>query len=395
MGIKDLLSQLSKRYKEHGLKHENVFLEKFAGHSFAIDVSIYAHTFMAVSRKEAVKYINVLREDPNHAIMRSYWLERYFDMMVALLECNITPIAVFDGPHFELKQKTKEERSDRYQARTDEIKKLREELQQNDDPTKLANLRRKLEHHITFQKDDWVLLEEMFRTMGIPVVKPDTEAEAVCARLVQRGYATAVVTKDGDALAHLSPFMISKITRSYRQSKPWHTCTVYVLDEITQALELSRSQFVDFCMLLGTDYNERIRGYGFVNALKFLKQGGDLDTTLEIIRKRVETYNAKQVKAEKLDRVIDLDSYRLFDPDVRCQIRDYFTKPLNVKVEHFPVVLYENGLQSFVADTFMGPNRERLLGQIPQKIELLKSFNQLYAQAQIFVLQPKTEDNGK
>ena len=390
MGIKDLLSELKKRYD--GLKHEKVFLQSFAGHRLAVDVSVYAYVFMAVARKEAIKYTDPLRQDPKHTPMRSFWLERYFNMMVAMLECQITPIAVFDGPHFHLKQGTKDDRAKAYDDRAKEIAQLRSELNDEHDDKKMMRLKMKLEHHITFEEEDWRALEEMFRAMGIPVVKPDTEAEAICARLVHRGYATAVVTKDGDALAHMAPFMITDITRSYRHDRPWHTCTVYSLNEILDQIELKHHEFTQFCMLLGTDYNDRIKGFGFVGSLKLIKKYGNIEDALKEVRRKVEASNKKKMGTPKEKDIIDLDQYRLFDDAIRNEIYGYFTGDLGARLEHFPVVMYQHGLHGCFQDIFMGQNRQRMLDQVPKIVELLHTFNQSFAALQKIVLVPKTDE---
>lgn len=390
MGIQDLLIELTKRFGDQGVKEEQVFLQAFSGHRLAIDVSIYAHVFMAIARKEAIRYIDPLREDPKHMPMRSYWLERYFNMLIAMLECNITPIAVFDGPHFRLKEDTKEDREKKYAERTAEIAKLRQELREQDDDQKLTRLKMKLEHHITFQDGDWEALEEMMRVMGIPIVKPDTEAEAICARLIHRGYATGAVTRDGDVLAHLAPFMITDIKRSYRHDRPWHTCTVYVLSTILKALDLTHHQFTEFCMLLGTDYNDRIPGFGFVGSLKLMQKHRNIEGCLKEIRSKVEKANAKKKGTDKEDKIINLSDYRLFNNEIREEIKTYFTGNLGARLEHFPVVLYEDGLYNCFDELFMGPNKQRMLDQVPDKVELLRSFNQEFAATQVFVLQEKS-----
>lgn len=388
MGIQDLLAELKKRHAN--VRKENVYLEVFRGHRLAVDVAIYAHVYMAVARKEAIKYIDPIRENPKHGPMRSYWLERYFNMIIAMLECGITPIAVFDGPHFKWKTATKDERRLRHQEREAEIAKLRAELSESPDEVpedKLNKLKMKLEHHITFEKRDFEALEEMFRAMGIPILKPNTEAEAVCSRLVRQGIATGVVTNDGDALAHLTNFMITDIKLSYRHQNPWHTCTVYVLADVLQALELNHRQFTEFCMLLGTDYNDRVKGFGFVKCLDLMQKCQSIENVLADI----EAKNGKK----KQDKQLDLRGHRLFDSVIRDEIRDYFLCEDRVDVgDSIPVVLYEDGLHDCFSDLFTGPNRQRLLDQIPDKVDMLRKFNQRFAEMQNFVLDTKIPQLG-
>ncbi len=47
--------------------------------------------------------------------------------------------------------------------------------------------------------------------------------------------------------------------------------------EIREGLQLSRPRFVDFALLLGTDFSERIKNVGPARALKFIKEHGTIE----------------------------------------------------------------------------------------------------------------------
>ena len=182
MGVEDILKELKKRFPEVVLKE--VRLDIFRGLKLGIDVSIYAFKYMAASRKEACKYLDVAKEDPQPHILRSYWLEKYHQMMLAFLECDITPIPVFDGPPFRLKQDTKEDRVKAYLEAEAKIKELRENIAMDPSNGKLVSaLKSQIENHVGFANGDFKALEEMLRAMGLPVIMAEYEAEAVCARL--------------------------------------------------------------------------------------------------------------------------------------------------------------------------------------------------------------------
>lgn len=63
--------------------------------------------------------------------------------------------------------------------------------------------------------------------------------------------------------------------------------------ELQQSSNLTPSQFLDFCILLGTDANPRIPGVGPVNAFKLMKTHGSIEAILE---------NDKKVR-DKIDNV--------------------------------------------------------------------------------------------
>lgn len=55
--------------------------------------------------------------------------------------------------------------------------------------------------------------------------------------------------------------------------------------EIRTALELDRSSFIDFALLLGTDFSQRIKNVGPVRALKFIRQHKSIERVIEVEKK--------------------------------------------------------------------------------------------------------------
>src|ERR1700689_4895246 len=47
--------------------------------------------------------------------------------------------------------------------------------------------------------------------------------------------------------------------------------------EVLKALSLGREQFVDFALLLGTDFTPRLKNVGPVRALKFIQEHGSIE----------------------------------------------------------------------------------------------------------------------
>lgn len=369
MGIKDLLSELAKHHP--ATNHTDVKLSIFKGHRLGIDIPIYAHKYMAIARKEAIKFIDPTFQDPNPDLIESIWLEKYFQLMMAFIECGITPVAVFDGPAFRLKKNTKDERSKTFQERKDAIRHQREHLQSDPDNEKIkARIATDLEYLLEFNSRNWERLETMLRTMGIPVLVGPYEAEAVCARLVRYGYTTATVTNDGDALPHGSTIMIRDVKRKYRGKTPNHQCNCIVLSQVLIELEMTMEQFVEFCMVLGTDYNARVKRHGFKTALnKYRKCDMDLQ--------------------KLLDGAKDPDN-ELQNVDVREEIKGYFINDYEDAIPDHPlVVYYENGLRTCFEDFFSGFYRTKMLENAPEWIEKLINFNQEFARLQNFI--PITE----
>jgi len=69
--------------------------------------------------------------------------------------------------------------------------------------------------------------------------------------------------------------------------------------EVRDALDMDSSQFLDFALLLGTDFTDRIRGVGPVGALKFILCYGSIEKIIEGEPK----YTPKLIISDYLERV--------------------------------------------------------------------------------------------
>ncbi|CAG8433948.1 12143_t:CDS:2 [Ambispora gerdemannii] len=118
--------------------------------------------------------------------------------------------------------------------------------------------------------------QEFLRSLGMPCITvEDHEAEAMCATLTANGIADASVTEDMDtALFGDGPFLRFFLFKN----KP--------ILEISSArareqLELSQDAFLDVCILCGTDFAEKIKGIGPMNAYKLVKKHGSIERVIE------------------------------------------------------------------------------------------------------------------
>ncbi|KAJ7792408.1 hypothetical protein B0H14DRAFT_2931372, partial [Mycena olivaceomarginata] len=120
--------------------------------------------------------------------------------------------------------------------------------------------------------------KELLRTMGVPCI--DTagtyEAEALAASLVINGFADFVASEDTDVVIYEAP-LIRNITNRHGP--------LMLLSglEIRTAMELDRSSFIDFALLLGTDFSQRIKNVGPVRALKFIQQHKSIERVIEYL----------------------------------------------------------------------------------------------------------------
>ncbi|KAI0078367.1 PIN domain-like protein [Panus rudis PR-1116 ss-1] len=118
--------------------------------------------------------------------------------------------------------------------------------------------------------------KEIIRAMGISCIETDGpyEAEALASSVVVHGYADYVASEDTDVLVYEAPLLRNLANRNA-------PLVVISGASARSALDLTRSSFIDFILLLGTDFSQRIKNVGPHRALKFIREYGRIEQILE------------------------------------------------------------------------------------------------------------------
>ncbi|KAF8345313.1 PIN domain-like protein [Amanita rubescens] len=116
---------------------------------------------------------------------------------------------------------------------------------------------------------------EILQAMGIPCVESTGtfEAEALASAIVRQGLADYVVSEDTDVLLYEVP-LLRNITSRH---EPLMMMTG---SDVRTMLELDYDSFIDFALLLGTDFSERIKNLGPARALKFIREYGTIERVI-------------------------------------------------------------------------------------------------------------------
>ena len=182
--------------------------------------------------------------------------------------------------------------------------------------------------------------KRLLSCMGIPYVQAPSEGEAQAAFMASRGDVWAANSRDYDTLLFGAPRLVRYLTVSGQEFLPSKGISRPLKPELIELSRflafhgITREQFVDLAIMVGTDFNEGIRGIGPKTALRMVKQYHSLQNLPDKLR-------------EKLPR--DLDS-----------LRNIFLRP-NVKpgysISHQPAD--EEALFAFLCDE-RGFARERV-----------------------------------
>ncbi len=204
-----------------------------------------------------------------------------------LIEEGIRPVYVFDGDPPPFKINTIEERK---KKRIDAGVKWDESLAKGDEEEAFKHAQASSRLKSNMINDARLLLG----FMGIPVVQAPSEGEAQASFMVQNKTAFAAGSQDYDALLFGAPYIVRNLAVTGKRKLPGKGIFLDIkpesidLEEGLKSLGISREQLVDIGLLVGTDYNEGIKGIGPKKALKLIKKHGGIEAVLHELNTEIK-----------------------------------------------------------------------------------------------------------
>lgn len=157
-------------------------------------------------------------------------------------------------------------------------------------------------------KEDIIQSQELFNTLGIPYLEIEDEGERVGSWLCLSGKVDAVLSEDTDVMVYGTPKFLCKIDVSKDTFVEINT------SEILEILGMKLSEFQDFCIMCGTDYNPNIPKIGPIKSYDFIRK----EKTIEAVEKK-----GIDVSCLNHIRVRQLFSYNCLKDDIMIKLKDY------------------------------------------------------------------------
>lgn len=189
-----------------------------------------------------------------------------------LYEAGIKPCYVFDGEPPDLKSNTVEKRKER----RDEAEERYEEAARRGDEAAMLKHAQQATRLEPPQVETSVALLD---ALNVPWVEAPSEGEAQAVRMCEDDALDSVGSQDYDALLFGAPTLVRNLTIRGRGGKDL-TPERIVLEETLEELGLTREALVEVAILVGTDYNDGIHGYGPKTALETVREG-EFDEAVE------------------------------------------------------------------------------------------------------------------
>jgi flap endonuclease-1 len=218
-----------------------------------------------------------------------------FYRSVKWLEAGIKPVFVFDGKPPELKKKTLEERKERKEKASEALKEALAEGK-----IEQARVYAQATSKLTQEMADQA--RQLLFALGIPSIQAPSEGEAQAAELVRSLKAWAAASQDYDSLLFGCPRLVRNLSTSGKRKLPNKSEYVEIepelleLDNILSKYSISRKQLVWLAMLVGTDYNEGVKGIGPKKALKLVQGANSFNEIVSSLNDSSGLENWEQIE---------------------------------------------------------------------------------------------------
>ncbi len=197
-----------------------------------------------------------------------------FSRFTNLMEKGIKFAVCFDGIAPELKAQTQEERRIRKIEAEEKLKQARE-----DEDYELISKYSKQ----TARLNEGIIKESklLFEYLGITTIQAPSEAEAQISYLNKINALDYTASSDMDCLVYGAPKLLVNLTLSTRRKLGGKIIKiqpeVIELEEFLNSMGINNEQLLIMAILIGTDFNDGIKGIGPKKALKIVKENKDYD----------------------------------------------------------------------------------------------------------------------
>lgn len=266
------------------VRRKPIPLRYLYGKSFAVDANHTLYQFLSIIRKSDGAPLT----DPEGNVT-SHLAGLIFRTSRLMCDFRMRLVFVFDGAPPRLKERELEKR------RT-----LREKaLLEWHGALRRGDLREAFSKAVSSTRLDRRGVEDakyLLDALGIPFVQAPSDAEAQASFMAMRGDVWATASRDYDSLLYGTPRLVRNLGIQSTEFLPSKGRSKLLepelisLKEVLKELGISKEQLIDIAILVGTDFNEGVRGIGPKKALKLIKQYDSIDRLPPEIRANLGGY---------------------------------------------------------------------------------------------------------
>ena len=241
--------------------------DALAGRTLAVDGYNAVYQFLATLRQRDGQLFS---DDEGRVTSH---LMGVFYRTTSLLREGVLPIWVFDG-------KPPERKTGTIRQRIVAKEKAEGEWQEALAAGDLETARKKAAQTSRLTRPMVEELRQLLTALGVPSVQAPSEGEAQAAAMAARGLVWGTASEDYDTLLFGSPKLVRGLAARGRGGT---SPGAQLIDrsELLANLGISEEELILLGVVIGTDFNEGVRGYGPKKALKLVQEHLGFRPTLE------------------------------------------------------------------------------------------------------------------
>ncbi|QKY21560.1 flap endonuclease-1 [Halolamina sp. CBA1230] len=262
---------------------EDVSFDSLSGSVVAVDAHNWLYRYLTTTVKFTADsvYTTADGDEVANLVGVVQGLPKFF-------EHDVTPVFVFDGGVTDLKSDEVERRREQ----REQAEQRRQEAEEAGEAVEAARLDARTQRLTdTIHETTRGLLDRL----DVPYIEAPAEGEAQCAHMAAVDDVDYAGSEDYDTMVFGAP-------RTLRQLTSKGDPELMDLGKTLEKHDITYEQLVDVALLMGTDFNEGVSGYGPKTAVTAIKEHGDVWGVME----------ADDVYVENADRIREL----FFDPPV-------------------------------------------------------------------------------
>ncbi|MFB6082327.1 MAG: flap endonuclease-1 [Halanaeroarchaeum sp.] len=293
---------------------EEVAFDDLDGTVVAVDAHNWLYRYLTVTVKFTGQsvYTTADGEEVANLIGIVQGLPKFF-------EHDLSPVFVFDGGVTDLKSAEIEQRREAKEAAAEKMAEA-EEAGDRIEAARLESRTQRLTDTIQ------TTTRELLDLLDVPYVDAPAEGEAQAAYMAREDDAVDYAgSEDYDTLLLGAPVTLRKLTTRGNPER-------MDFERTLEKHDVTWEQLVDVAILIGTDFNEGLTGYGPKTALSAVKEHGDLMAVLDDEGATIE--NAEQIRELFLDPEVT-DDYDV-DLDIAPKVDEakaYVTEEWGIPLE--------------------------------------------------------------
>ncbi len=263
-----------------GIVEKNtISLDYLNGKVIAIDAYNMIYQFLSSIRQEDGTPLMDFKGNPTAHLSGLFYRTTRF------LEHGIKPVFVFDGKASDLKRKTIDARNELKLSANEKWKKAIEE-EKFEEAKKYAQATSRLTMPMVEES------KKFLKALGVPFVQAPVDGEAQASVMVQKGLAYATGSQDYDALLFGSDRLVRNISITGRRKIPRQDKYILVeteeivLSKVLSELKLTREQLILVGIMVGTDFNDGVKGIGPKKALKIVSEVKSLNELVAYLKEK-------------------------------------------------------------------------------------------------------------